>query len=110
MKGALMEIADCGSQGIGRIRCDGFGKMEKRSDHLLHLLLAGLPVADHGQLNLGGGVLVNGDATLGGSQHGDAARLPELERAPGVAGKKDLLQAHPLRLVEIGRASCRERV
>ena len=101
MKGALMKIADCGRQRVRGVRRDGFREAEERGNHFLHLLFARLAVADDGKLYLRGGVFVDRDSALSRGQQGDAARLPELERALGVAGEEDSFQARSRRRVSL---------
>ena len=85
-------MADRHGQRIGGVvRRRRLGEAEQQLDHLLHLVLLGAAVADDGALHLGGRVLDDGAAGLDGGEHGHAAGVPQLQRAAGVDGVKQVL-------------------
>ena len=88
-----MQVANRHGQRVGGVvRRGRFRKAEQQLDHLLHLVLFGATVADHRALDLGAGVYsTTGQPALDRGQHGDAARVPELQRGAGVDGVKDRL-------------------
>ena len=83
MATASASAASCGD---GR-----FGQAEQQLDHLLHLVLLGAAVADDRPLDLGGRVLHDLAPGLDRGEHRHAARVPELQRAAGVDGVKQVL-------------------
>ena len=89
---ALVQVTDGHRQRIGRVVRRGHGvEPEQQLDHLLHLRLLGPAVADDRALDLGGRVFDDRHAGLDRRQHGDAARVPELQRAAHVGGVEQVL-------------------
>ena len=64
---------------IRRVRLGRSGKGKQGLHHVLNLSLVGTARANHGLLDLTGGVLVNGQAAGGGTDNGRAPGLPQLE-------------------------------
>ncbi len=62
---------------------------EHQLHHLLHLVLFRAPIADDRALDFSRRVLDDGHAGFDGGEHGHAARVAELQRAPGVSGEEN---------------------
>ena len=85
-------MTDGDGQRVGRVVRRRHGiQAEEQLHHLLHLLLLGAAVADDGALDFGRRVLDDRHAGLDRGQHGDAARVPELQRAADVDGMEEVL-------------------
>ena len=74
---------------VKRRRC--LFHIEEQCDHLLHLPLLGPPVADDRPFYFGWRVLDDREPRFDGSQHGDAPRVAQLERAAHVGRMKQAL-------------------
>ena len=70
---------------------------QQQLHHLLHLRLLGAAVADDRELDLGRRVFDDRQPGLNGREHGDAARVPQHERASHVAGMKQILDDDAVR-------------
>ena len=66
---------------------------EQQLDHLLNLMLFRPSITDNGALDLGRRVLEDRKLDLDCREHGDAARVPELERTSTVGRKEDALES-----------------
>src|SRR5687767_11178202 len=77
---AAMRMADGACEGVGRIRGRIARQREQALDHVLHLLLGGVAVADDRLLDLERGVLRYRQAGEHRGADGGAARLTERER------------------------------
>jgi hypothetical protein len=90
-----LQVADGDGEGVRcvmRRRC--LGQAEQQPDHLLYLMLVRAPVADHGTLHFGRGVLDDLAARLDSRENRDAARVAEAQRAAGIHRRKQVLHRH----------------
>lgn len=102
-----MQVTDRHGQRVGCV--EGLRRLvesEQQRDHLLHLLLLRASVTDHGPLDLGWRVFDDVTACLDGGEHRDPARVPELQRAAGVGGVKEVLDGDAVGTA--GRKVCRQ--
>jgi hypothetical protein len=79
------------------VRFGGGRESKQQLDHVLHLVLLGTAMADHGTLDLGGRVLDDLTAGLDGGENGDAARVAELQRGARVLAMKDVFDGNRVR-------------
>src|SRR6478672_3229778 len=77
--GPMMRVTDGDSEGISGILAFGIGLWQQHTDHHADLRLFSVTGADDGLFHDVGGVFGNGDSGLRRHEHGDAARLPELQ-------------------------------
>src|SRR5687767_3457311 len=92
-----MQMTDGHGERVGGVvRRRRFVETEQQLDHLLHLVLLGAAVTDHRPLDLGRCVLDDLASRFDGGKDGDAARVSELQRAPGVDGVKQALDGDAL--------------
>src|SRR5690606_25826167 len=93
-------MAERGGHPVGRI---GGGRRVLETELALHherdLILRGVPVADHGLLDLPRRVLGDRQLPQIGGQQDRAAGMPELERTLRVLAVEDLLDRHHVRVV-----------
>ena len=87
-----VHVADGDGQRVGGVvRRRQRGQSEQQLHHLLHLVLLGAAVTDHGALDLGGRVFDDRHAGLHRGQHRHAARMTKLQRAADVHGVEQIL-------------------
>ena len=92
-----MQVANRHRQRIGGVvRRRHAVEPEQQLHHLPTCVLLRAPVADDGALDLGRRVFDDRHAGLDRRQHGDAARVPELQRAAHVGGVKQVLDRDAL--------------
>ena len=85
-------MADGNRQRVGRIERRGrLGEAEQQLHHRLHLPFFRAAVSDDRLLHFGGRVFDDRHAGFDGSEHRDAARVPQLQRASRVDGVKQIL-------------------
>lgn len=95
----MVGVTEGDGQGVGGVDLRLLQQAEQVHDHQLHLLLVGTAGADHGLLDLAGGVLGHAQTLLHRRDYRRAARLAELQRRVGVARHEHLLDAEHHRTV-----------
>src|SRR5215471_9156985 len=94
-----VSVADRAGERVRRIRGRVAGELEQALDHMLHLLLARVTVADHRLLHLQRGVFGHGQPRVDRGADRGTARLAEGERGGGIGVDEDFLDRDLLRAV-----------
>ncbi len=87
-------MADGHGEGVGGIFLGDLRQVEQYLDHLLHLLLGSLAVADHRLFYLQGGVFEDIETGIDAGNDGGAAGLAELEGTLDIVGEEDVFHGH----------------
>jgi hypothetical protein len=92
-------VANCGCECISCIFLGTIGKLQDRRNHSLDLLLRRMTISHYGILDLQRSIFGHGDIPFRSRQQCHSADLAQFQRALGVTGKKNLLDAHGVRPV-----------
>jgi hypothetical protein len=86
-----MRVGDRDRECVGGIGLHGFVHVQQDADHVLHLFLAGVALADHRLLDRVGRVLADRQPVPDHRADRRAPRLPQLQRGVGVFGHEHAL-------------------
>ena len=93
-----MRVADGAGECVCRVSAGIPRQPEQPAYHFLYLLLARMAIADHGLLDLQGGIFRHRQSADHGRADGRTARLAQQQRGLGIDVDEHLLDGHLLRL------------